>query len=184
MSERREKAQVMDGAAMARAITRIAHEIVERNKGVQDVVLIGLRSHGIELAHRIATKLEEIEGVKVPVGALDITLYRDDLGRAATQPIVRRTEIPFSVDQKKVVLVDDVLFTGRTTRAAMDGLMDLGRPSLIQLAVLVDRGHRELPIRADYVGKNVPSSHREMVQVFMTENEGVDKVVIYEASDS
>ncbi len=184
MSERREKAQVMDGAAMARAITRIAHEIVERNKGVQDVVLIGLRSHGIELAHRIATKLEEIEGVKVPVGALDITLYRDDLGRAATQPIVRRTEIPFSVDEKKVVLVDDVLFTGRTTRAAMDGLMDLGRPSLIQLAVLVDRGHRELPIRADYVGKNVPSSHREMVQVLMTENEGVDKVVIYEASDS
>jgi pyrimidine operon attenuation protein/uracil phosphoribosyltransferase len=184
MSERREKAQVMDGAAMARAITRIAHEIVERNKGVQDVVLIGLRSHGIELAHRIATKLEEIEGVKVPVGALDITLYRDDLGRAATQPMVRRTEIAFSVDQKKVVLVDDVLFTGRTTRAAMDGLMDLGRPDLIQLAVLVDRGHRELPIRADYVGKNVPSSHREMVRVFMTENEGADKVVIYEASDA
>jgi pyrimidine operon attenuation protein/uracil phosphoribosyltransferase len=180
MNERREKAQVLDAAGMARAITRIAHEIAERNKGVEDVVLIGLRSRGIELAQRVAAWLEEIEGVKVPVGALDITLYRDDLGRAATQPIVRRTEIPFSIDDKKVVLVDDVLFTGRSTRAAMDGLMDLGRPRLIQLAVLVDRGHRELPIRADYVGKNVPSSHQEEVQVFLTENDGVDKVAILE----
>jgi pyrimidine operon attenuation protein/uracil phosphoribosyltransferase len=181
MSERREKAQVMDAAGIARAITRVAHEIAERNKGVEGVVLIGLRSRGIEVAQRIAAKLSEIENTKVPVGALDITLYRDDFGRAATQPIVRRTEIPFSIDEKKVVLVDDVLFTGRTTRAALDGLMDLGRPRLVQLAVLVDRGHRELPIRADYVGKNVPTSHQEAVQVFLTEGDGVDKVVIYEA---
>ena len=141
MSERREKAQVLDGPGMARAITRIAHEIAERNKGVDGVVLIGLRSRGVELAQRIAARLEQIEGVKVPVGALDITLYRDDFGKAATQPILRRTEIAFPIDGKKVVLVDDVLFTGRTTRAALDGLMDLGRPRLVQLAVLVDRGH-------------------------------------------
>ena len=177
MSERREKAQVLDGAGMARAITRIAHEIAERNKGVEGVVLIGLRSRGVELAQRIAARLEEIEGVKVPVGALDITLYRDDFGKAATQPVLRRTEIPFSIDNKKVVLVDDVLFTGRTTRAALDGLMDLGRPRLVQLAVLVDRGHRELPIRADYVGKNLPTSTQEAVQVFMSEEEGVDELL-------
>jgi pyrimidine operon attenuation protein/uracil phosphoribosyltransferase len=184
MNERREKAQVLDGPGMARAITRIAHEIVERNKGVEEVVLIGLRSRGVELAQRIAARLEEIEGVKVPVGALDITLYRDDFGRAANQPVLRRTEIPFAIDDKKVVLVDDVLFTGRTTRAALDGLMDLGRPRLVQLAVLVDRGHRELPIRADYVGKNLPTSHQEAVQVLMVEEDGVDKVVIYEATGS
>jgi pyrimidine operon attenuation protein/uracil phosphoribosyltransferase len=184
MSERREKAQVLDGPGIARAVTRIAHEIVERNKGVEGVVLIGLRSRGVELAQRIAARLEEIEGVKVPVGALDITLYRDDFGRAANQPLLRRTEIPFAIDDKKVVLVDDVLFTGRTTRAALDGLMDLGRPRLVQLAVLVDRGHRELPIRADYVGKNLPTSHQEAVQVLMVEEDGVDKVVIYEATAS
>ena len=184
MSERREKAQVLDGPGIARAVTRIAHEIVERNKGVEEVVLIGLRSRGVELAQRISHRLEEIEGRKVPVGALDITLYRDDFGKAATQPLLQRTEIPFSIDDKKVVLVDDVLFTGRTTRAALDGLMDLGRPRLVQLAVLVDRGHRELPIRADYVGKNLPTSHQEAVQVFMAEGDGVDKVLIYEATDS
>ena len=184
MSEQREKAQVLDGPGIARAVTRIAHEIVERNKGVDEVVLIGLRSRGVELAQRISQRLEEIEGRKVPVGALDITLYRDDFGKAATQPLLRRTEIPFSIDGKKVVLVDDVLFTGRTTRAALDGLMDLGRPRLVQLAVLVDRGHRELPIRADYVGKNLPTSHQEAVQVFMAEGDGVDKVLIYEALDS
>ncbi len=181
MSTRREKAQVLDAVGIGRAITRIAHEIGERNKGVEGVVLIGLRSRGVELAQRIAAKLQEIEGEKVPVGALDITLYRDDFGRAATQPVVRRTEIPFSVDGKRVVLVDDVLFTGRTTRSALDGLMDLGRPQCVQLAVLVDRGHRELPIRADYVGKNLPTSRHEAVQVFMAEEDGVDKVVIYEA---
>jgi pyrimidine operon attenuation protein/uracil phosphoribosyltransferase len=178
MSQRREKAQILDEAGISRAITRVAHEIVERNKGVQDIVLVGLRSRGVGLAHRIAGKLEEIEGAKVPVGALDITLYRDDLGRAVTQPVIQRTEIPFSINDKKVVLVDDVLYTGRTCRAAMDALMDLGRPCLIQLAVLVDRGHRELPIRADYVGKNVPTSHQEEVQVLLAEEDGVDRVVI------
>jgi len=180
MNQRSEKAQILDAAGITRAITRIAHEIVERNKGVDDLVLIGLRSRGVDLAHRIAAKLEEIEGEKVPVGALDITLYRDDLGKAETQPFVRRTEIPFPINDKKVVLVDDVLFTGRSCRAAMDALMDLGRPCLIQLAVLVDRGHRELPVRADYVGKNVPTSRQEQVQVFLTEEDGVDRVVIQE----
>jgi len=180
MNERREKAQILDGTGIARAITRIAHEILERNKGVQDVVLVGLRSRGVGLAHRIASKLEEIERAKVPVGALDITLYRDDLGRAVTQPVVRRTEIAFPVNEKKVVLVDDVLYTGRTCRAAMDALMDLGRPCLIQLAVLVDRGHRELPIRADYVGKNVPTSNQEEVQVFLADEDGADRVVIFD----
>lgn len=178
MNERREKAQILDAAGIARAITRIAHEIVERNKGVQDVVLVGLRSRGVDLARRIASRLEEVEGAKVPVGVLDITLYRDDLGRAVTQPVVRRTEIPFPVNEKIVVLVDDVLYTGRSCRAAMDALMDLGRPRLIQLAVLVDRGHRELPIRADYVGKNVPTSHQEEVQVLLAEEDGVDRAVI------
>ena len=180
MSQRREKAQILDAAGITRAITRIAHEIVERNNGVQDVVLVGLRSRGVDLAHRIAVKLEEIEGTKVPVGALDITLYRDDLGKAETQPVVRRTEIPFAINDKKVVLVDDVLYTGRSCRAAMDALMDLGRPRLLQLAVLVDRGHRELPIRADYVGKNMPTSHQEQVQVLLTEEDGVERVVILE----
>ncbi len=181
MSDRREKAQLLDGAAMLRAITRIAHEIIERNKGVREVVLVGLRSRGVDLARRIAAKLQEIEGVTVPVGALDITLYRDDVGVAsAGLPVVRRTDIPFSVNEKKVVLVDDVLYTGRSCRAAMDALMDLGRPSLIQLAVLVDRGHRELPIRADYVGKNVPTSSQELVQVLLAEEDGADRVVILE----
>jgi pyrimidine operon attenuation protein / uracil phosphoribosyltransferase len=184
MSDRREKAQILDAAGIARAITRIAHEIVERNKGVDELVLVGLRSRGVDLAHRIAVKLAEIEGTKVPVGALDITLYRDDLDRMETQPVVRRTEIPFSINNKTVVLVDDVLYTGRSSRAAMDALMDLGRPRLLQLAVLVDRGHRELPIRADYVGKNVPTSHQEQVQVFLTEEDGTDRVVILEAAGS
>lgn len=173
-----EKAQIMDGPAMARAITRIAHEISEKNKGTEDLVLVGLRSRGVDLARRIAQKLKEIDGVDVPVGVLDATLYRDDLGKVGPQPVLRKTEIPFSINEKKVVLVDDVLYTGRTIRAALDGLMDLGRPRLIQLAVLVDRGHRELPMRADYVGKNVPTSRHEMVQVMLTEEDGVDRVVI------
>jgi pyrimidine operon attenuation protein/uracil phosphoribosyltransferase len=178
MSEPPEKAQIMDGAGIARAITRIAHEIAERNKGVDEVVLVGLRSRGVDLARRIAVKLEEIEGTKVPMGALDITLYRDDLGRGDIQPVVRRTEIPFSVNNKKVVLVDDVLYTGRTCRAAMDALMDLGRPCLLQLAVLVDRGHRELPIRADYVGKNLPTAENEQVVVSLKEFDGADSVTV------
>jgi len=176
----REKAQIMDGAAIQRVLTRVAHEIVEKNKGTADLVLIGLRSRGVDLARRLSQRLKEIDGVDVPVGALDITLYRDDLGKGGPQPAVRRTEISFSIENKKVILVDDVLYTGRTIRAAMDGLMDLGRPRTIQLAVLVDRGHRELPIRADYVGKNVPTAKTEQVQVMLQEEDGVDRVVILE----
>jgi len=180
----REKTQILDGPGISRALTRIAHEVLERNKGTDGVVLVGLRSRGIELARRLSRKIKEIERVEVPVGALDVTLYRDDLGKVGVQPVVRKTEIPFTVDQKKVVLVDDVLYTGRTIRAAMDSLMDLGRPRLIQLAVLVDRGHRELPVRADYVGKNVPTSQQEQVQVLLEEDDGVDRVVILEPEPS
>jgi len=179
----REKAQLMDATAIQRVLTRVAHEIVEKNKGTADLVLIGLRSRGVDLARRLSQRLKEIDGVDVPVGALDITLYRDDLGKGGPQPAVRRTEIPFSIENKKVILVDDVLYTGRTIRAAMDGLMDLGRPRTIQLAVLVDRGHRELPIRADYVGKNVPTAKTEQVQVMLQEEDGVDRVVILENTD-
>jgi len=164
MNERREKAQVLDESGMARAITRIAHEIAERNKGWRGCPDRSAQpGGGIGATRRGAPGGDR--GRQGPRGALDITLYRDDFGKAATQPLLRRTEIPFSIDNKKVVLVDDVLFTGRTTRAALDGLMDLGRPRLVQLAVLVDRGHRELPIRADYVGKNLPTSTQEAVQV-------------------
>ena len=179
----REKAQIMDGAAIQRVLTRVAHEIVEKNKGTAELVLVGLRSRGVDLARRLSERLKEIDGVDVPVGALDITLYRDDLGKGGPQPAVRRTEIPFSIENKKVILVDDVLYTGRTIRAAMDGLMDLGRPRTIQLAVLVDRGHRELPIRADYVGKNVPTAKTEQVQVMLQEEDGVERVVILENTD-
>ena len=175
-----EKSQIMDATAIQRALTRVAHEIIEKNKGTADLVLIGLRSRGVDLARRLSQRLKEIDGAHVLVGALDITLYRDDLGRAGRHPTVRKTEITFSIENKKVILVDDVLYTGRTTRAAMDGLMDLGRPRVIQLAVLVDRGHRELPIRADYVGKNVPTAKTEQVQVMLQEEDGVDRVVIME----
>jgi len=177
-AELNEKAQILDQAGIQRAVTRIAHEIVERNKGTSDLVLIGLRSRGVDLARRIAQELKIIDGADIPVGTLDVTLYRDDLGRVGLQPVVRKTEISFSINEKRVVLVDDVLYTGRTIRAALDSLIDLGRPRLIQLAVLVDRGHRELPIRADYVGKNVPTSRQEQVQVLLTEEDGVDGVVI------
>jgi pyrimidine operon attenuation protein/uracil phosphoribosyltransferase len=172
------KAQILDPPTIQRALTRIAHEIVERNNGTDNLVLIGLRSRGVDLARRIARELLLIIGAEPPVGALDVTLYRDDLGKVGPQPIVRKTEIPFSINEKRVVLVDDVLYTGRTIRAALDGLIDLGRPRLIQLAVLVDRGHRELPIRADYVGKNVPTSREEQIQVLLTEEDGEDRVVI------
>ncbi len=177
-AELNEKSQILDPAGIQRAVTRIAHEIMERNNGTDELVLIGLRSRGVDLARRIAKELKMIGGAGIPVGTLDVTLYRDDLGKVGPQPVVRKTEIPFSINEKRVVLVDDVLFTGRTIRAAMDGLIDLGRPRLIQLAVLVDRGHRELPIRADYVGKNVPTSHQEQVQVLLTEEDGVDKVLV------
>ena len=174
---------VMDADRISRALVRIAHEIVERNRGVENLAVIGVRSRGVPLAKRIAAALKVISGDDVPVGALDITLYRDDLMRATVgpQPLVRRTEIPFSIDDRVIVLVDDVLFTGRTTRAALDALIDFGRPKAIQLVVLVDRGHRELPIKADYVGKNLPTSLAQSVQVHLTEIDGRDEVEILES---
>ncbi|MGB9662465.1 MAG: bifunctional pyr operon transcriptional regulator/uracil phosphoribosyltransferase PyrR [Moorellaceae bacterium] len=172
------KAQIMDAEKMRRALVRIAHEILERNKGTEDLVLVGIRRRGVPLAERLQRLIEEIEGIKVPLGILDITLYRDDLTTLSVHPIVHRTEIPFNITGKRVVLVDDVLFTGRTVRAALDALIDLGRPQNIQLAVLIDRGHRELPIRADYVGKNVPTSRKEEIAVQLKEIDGVDQVLI------
>ena len=176
----REKAQVLDETGLDRALTRIAHEIVEQAGGVEDIVLVGIKTRGVTLAERIAAKITAIESTKPSVGALDITLYRDDLRLKAEQPVVRSTEIAFPIKGRTVVLVDDVLFTGRTIRAAMDALMDLGRPRIIRLAVLVDRGHRELPIRPDYIGKNLPTSRRETVAVLLREHDGVDRVVIQE----
>ena len=165
---------------MSRALTRIAHEILERNRGLDDVALVGIRTRGVPIARRLAQLLREINGDHVPTGSLDITLYRDDLMRNAVgpQPVVRRTEIPFSIDDRRILLVDDVLYTGRTTRAALDALIDFGRPKAIQLVVMVDRGHRELPIKADYVGKNVPTSMRQSVQVRLQEIDGVDEILI------
>jgi pyrimidine operon attenuation protein/uracil phosphoribosyltransferase len=172
--------QVMDADRMSRALTRIAHEILERNRGLEELALVGIRTRGVPLARRLARSLKEINGDEVPTGALDITLYRDDLMRHAVgpQPLVRRTEIPFSIDDRKIMLVDDVLYTGRTIRAALDALIDFGRPRVIQLIALVDRGHRELPIKADYVGKNLPTSVRQSVQVKLQEIDGVDEIVI------
>jgi len=169
---------VMTEADMRRAIRRIAHEIIERNKGVEGVVLVGMRTRGVPLARRLAEAIGEFEGAAVPVGALDIGLYRDDLPSLGTRPALRPSNIPTDIDGKRVVLVDDVLYTGRSIRAALDALMDFGRPGQVQLAVLVDRGHRELPIRADYVGKNIPTSRREEVQVRLVEVDGRDEVVI------
>ena len=175
-------AVVMDADRIARTLTRIAHEIVERNKGIDDLALIGVRTRGVYIARRLARTLKQITGDDVPTGALDITLYRDDLMRHAVgpQPVVRRTEIPFSIDDKRILLVDDVLYTGRTIRSALDALIDFGRPKAIQLIVLVDRGHRELPIKADYVGKNLPTSPEESVRVRLQENDGHDEVVLLE----
>lgn len=175
-----DKAIIMDSQAIKRALTRVAHEIVERNKGVSDVTLVGIRTRGVPLAQRVAEEIKRIEGVDLPVGVLDITLYRDDLSTLAYQPIVHETLIPFSINDKKVVLIDDVLFTGRTVRAALDAIMDIGRPAAIQLAVLIDRGHRELPIRADYVGKNVPTASKEIVSVQLTSIDSSEQVVIKE----
>ena len=171
---------VMDADRIARTLTRIAHEIVERNKGVEALALVGVRTRGVHIARRLAQLLREITAQDVPTGALDITLYRDDLMRHAVgpQPVIRRTEIPFSIDDRKILLVDDVLYTGRTTRAALDALIDFGRPKAIQLIVLVDRGHRELPIKADYVGKNLPTNPEESVQVRLQESDGTDEVVL------
>ncbi len=177
------KARLIDERGLERTITRLAHEILERNKGTRDLVLVGIRTRGAPLAQRIVDKIEQIEGVKVPLGTLDITLYRDDLLRRLKQPRVQQTDIPFSIDDKNVVLVDDVLYTGRTTRAALDALMDFGRPARIQLAVLVDRGHRELPIKADFVGKNIPTSIGEEVRVRLKEVDGEDCVLLVEAPE-
>jgi pyrimidine operon attenuation protein/uracil phosphoribosyltransferase len=173
---------VMDADRMARTLTRIAHEVVERNRGVDDLALVGIRTRGVPIARHIARNLLQITNESVPTGALDITLYRDDLMRATVgpQPVIRRTEIPFSIDDRKILLVDDVLYTGRTIRAALDALIDFGRPRAIQLVVLVDRGHRELPIKADYVGKNIPTSRREIVHVRLQETDGRDEVAIEE----
>ncbi len=170
--------EVMDSPSVDRTITRIAHEIIERNKGVEDMVIIGIRTRGAILAERLVRAIENIEGVSLPLGLLDITLYRDDIHTRLEQPVVQKTEIIFRVSDKVVILVDDVLFTGRTVRAALDAIIDFGRPKSIQLAVLVDRGHRELPIRADYVGKNIPTSLTEKVVVRMKEKDGYDGVYI------
>jgi len=175
-----EKAQIMDDKAMARAVARISHEIVERNQGTENLVLVGIRKRGVPLAKRIQEKLKKYEGVEVPLGVLDITLYRDDLQQIGPAPVVSSTEIPFDMTDRIVVLVDDVLFTGRTVRAALDELIDFGRPRVIQLAVLVDRGHREFPIRADFVGKNLPTARKEAVRVSVLEEDGFDAVSIGE----
>lgn len=174
----KEKAKIMDALTMERSITRIAHEIIERNKGVADVALIGIQRRGVPLAKRLADCIEKVEGKKIPVGHLDITFYRDDLSLVNEHPVLNGTDISFGITGQNIVLVDDVLFTGRTTRSAMDALMDSGRPKSIQLAVLIDRGHRELPIRADFVGKNVPTSRSEMIAVRIAPFDTPDEVVL------
>ena len=174
------RARLLEAGDVRRAVTRIAHEILERNKGAGDLVLVGIAERGDDLALRLADELGRIEGTEVPVGILDITFYRDDIGLRAEAPEIHETRIPFDVSGKTVVLVDDVLFTGRTIRAAMDALVDFGRPRAMQLAVLVDRGHRELPIRADYVGKNVPTREDELVRVLTSETDGTDAVEVGE----
>ncbi len=172
------KKSIVDADGIRRVLTRIAHEIVEKNKGTTDIVLVGIRTRGVPLAKRLAKRIKSIEEVEIPVGILDITLYRDDLSMVAQQPIVHKTEIPFDINGKTVILVDDVLFTGRTVRAAMDALVDLGRPRAVQLAIMIDRGHRELPIRADYVGKNLPTSLEEVVSVNLEEIDNFDSVLL------
>jgi len=176
----KEKAKVLDKDSITRIVMRISHEIGEKNKGVQGLCLVGIRNRGVYLAKRLAACIKNIEGADILTGALDITLYRDDLALASGQPLVRKTEIDFDINGKSLVLVDDVLYTGRTIRAALDALVDFGRPKSIQLAVLVDRGHRELPIRADYAGKNIPTSKDETVEVRLEETDSVDEVVIIE----
>ena len=179
-----EKAQILDENGIRRSLTRIAHEIVEKNKGINDIILVGIRRRGVPIAERLAVLIREIEGIQTPIGKLDITLYRDDLTALGDQPIVHGTDIPGDIAGKKIILVDDVLFTGRTIRAAMDAIVDMGRPQSIQLAVLIDRGHRELPIRADYIGKNVPTSKKEVIHVKLREIDYEDSVVIMDYSES
>lgn len=174
------KAKILDRDSIDKAVKRISHEITEKNKGTEGLVIVGIRNRGEYLANRIVKVIEEITGVKLPLGVLDITLYRDDLTEIAEQPVLKETDIPFDINGKKIVLIDDVLFTGRTIRCAMDQLIDFGRPAEIQLAVLIDRGHRELPIKADYVGKNVPTSLNEVIEVKLKESDNIDEVVICE----
>ncbi|MFN7250915.1 MAG: bifunctional pyr operon transcriptional regulator/uracil phosphoribosyltransferase PyrR [Anaerobacillus sp.] len=171
---------ILDEQAVRRALTRIAHEIIERNKGIEDCVLVGIKTRGIYIANRLAERIEEIEGSKIAVGEVDITLYRDDLSHKTEnmEPLLKGTSVPVDLNDKKVILIDDVLYTGRTVRAALDAIMDIGRPAQIQLAVLIDRGHRELPIRPDYIGKNVPTSKTEMIVAKLTEVDKVDEVTI------
>ena len=178
MSTSVKKKTILDADAIRRALVRVAHEIGEKNKGVEDIVLVGITTRGVPLAKRIAKEIEAIENVKLPVGSLDITLYRDDLSTLAYNPVMHGTEIDFDISGKTVVLIDDVLFTGRTIRCALDALIDMGRPTSIQLGVLVDRGHKELPIRADYVGKNVPTAINENVEVMLAEIDGEDEVFL------
>ncbi len=175
-----DKALIMDDVALERALKRIAHEIVEKNKGPKHLALIGIHRRGVPIAQRIASYIEEFEGQEIPIGSLDITFYRDDLSLLSDHPVIKGTDIAFDINKKTIVLCDDVLYTGRTARAALDALMDLGRPNYIQLAVIVDRGHRELPIRADYIGKNIPTSKSEVVEVRVKEFDGIDNVAINE----
>lgn len=174
------KAVILDDKAMKRALARVSHEIIEKNKGVEDIVLVGVKRRGVPLAQRIAKNIEEFEGVKVPVGIVDITLYRDDLSTINEDPNINNDKIEVEIKDKKVIIVDDVIYTGRTVRASIDAVFHNGRPNMIQLAVMVDRGHRELPIRPDYVGKNIPTSHEEIVSVAVSEIDGEDSVKIYE----
>ena len=169
---------VMTREDIRRTLARIAHEIIEQNKSLDQLILVGMRTRGVPLARRLAANIQKFENIDVPVGALDFRLYRDDISHLEKQPVVQHTDIPVSVDEKSIVLVDDVLYTGRSTRAAMDALIDLGRPRQIQLAVLIDRGHREMPIRPDYIGKNIPSARHEEIQVHLTETDGADEVAI------
>ena len=174
------KSILLDDTAIKRTLTRVAHEIIEKNKGIENIVLIGIKRRGVPIAERISLLIEQFEGIKVPVSSVDITLYRDDLISLDEQPILNNPELGIDVRGKKIILVDDVLYTGRTARAAIDAIIDKGRPQMIQLAVLVDRGHRELPIRADYVGKNIPTSGKEMISVELIEIDGKDSVSIFE----
>lgn len=172
--------KVLDAEGIHRAVMRIAHEILERNGGTANLVLVGIRTRGVYLAERLKKQIEAIEKAEIPLGILDITLYRDDLGEIGPNPSVKETKLPFDLSQRKVILVDDVLFTGRTIRAALDALTDFGRPKMIQLAVMIDRGHRELPIKADYVGKNIPTARNEEVILRLSEKDGEDEAVLKE----
>ena len=178
------KANIMDEQAMRRALRRVAHEIIENNRGVEGLTLVGIQRRGVTLARMLADLIEQVEGVRPPMGVLDITFYRDDLSLLQEHPVVNATDLPFAVQDAKIFMVDDVLYSGRTARAAMDAICDMGRPALIQLAVMIDRGHRELPIRADYVGKNLPTSKSELVGVHVPEYDGDMSVVLYEKKDA